>query len=76
MNAETIYVDPAAYRIREIVPQEYEILNVSGAITSNASVLEVVSGQDYQITYTNSFKKKGFYHSFGRVVNQILGVKF
>ena len=75
-ECETIYVDPAAYRIREIVPQEYEILNVSGAITSNASVLEVVSGQDYQITYTNSFKKKGFYHSFGRVVNQILGVSF
>ena len=69
---ETIYVDPDTYNIKEIVPQEYFIKSVSGAISSNNSNLVVDEGQNYEIIFTNEFIRKGFFHSFGRVVNRIL----
>ena len=71
-QCETAFVNPGTYNIKEIVPQEYKIKSVTGAITSNNSNLTVAIGQNYEITYTNEFVKKGFLHSFGRVVNQIL----
>ncbi len=71
-ECETIFVDPSTYKINEIVPQEYSIKNVTGAITSNNSNLVIAEGTDYEITYTNEFVKKGFLHSFGRVVNKVV----
>ena len=71
-ECETIFVDPSTYKINEIVPQEYSIKSVTGAITSNNSDLVVAEGNDYEITYTNEFIKKGFLHSFGRVENRII----
>lgn len=71
-ECDTIFVDPSTYKIKEIVPQEYSIKSVNGAITSDNSDLVVEVGHDYEITYTNEFVKKGFLHSFGRVVNQIV----
>lgn len=68
----TIFIEPGTYKIREIVPQEYEIISITGAITSNNENLVVELGKDYEITYTNEFKKKGFLHSFGRVVNKVI----
>lgn len=71
-ECETIFVDPSTYKIKEIVPQEYSIKRVTGAITSDGSNLIVAEGHDYEITYTNEFVKKGFLHSFGRVVNKVV----
>ena len=71
-ECETIFVDPSTYKIKEIVPQEYSIKSVTGAITSDGSNLTVAEGHDYEITYTNEFVKKGFLHSFGRVVNKVV----
>lgn len=68
----TIFIEPGTYKIREIVPQEYEIISITGAITSNNENLVVELGKDYEIIYTNEFKKKGFLHSFGRVVNKVI----
>ena len=71
-ECETIFVDPSTYKIKEIVPQEYSIKRVTGTITSDGSNLIVAEGHDYEITYTNEFVKKGFLHSFGRVVNKVV----
>ena len=71
-ECETIFVDPSTYKINEILPQEYKIKSVTGAITSNNSNLVVAEGNNYEITYTNEFIKKGFLHSFGRVVNKVV----
>lgn len=71
-QCETIYVDPSTYKISEVVPQEYQIKEVNGAISSNNETLVVELGKNYEITYINEFKKKNFFHSFGRIVNQII----
>ena len=71
-QCETIFVDPSTYKIKEIVPQEYRVKSVTGAITSDGANLTVALGQNYEITYTNEFIKKGFLHSFGRVKNKIV----
>ena len=70
-KCETLYLDPATYYIKEIVPQEYKIKSVSGSITKNDSELVIESSKIYNITFTNEFVKKGFLHSFGRIVNKI-----
>lgn len=71
-QCETIFVDPGTYKISEILPQEYQIKTVTGAINANNQSLVIEQGRDYEITYTNEFRKKGFLHSFGRIVNQIV----
>lgn len=71
-QCESIFVDPSTYKIKEIVPQEYSIKRVSGAVTSDNTNLVVSEGENYEVTYTNEFIKKGFYHSFGRVVNKVV----
>ena len=68
-----IFVDPGKYNVQEIIPQEYSLSSVTGAITSNNSTLNAVLGKNYEITFTNEYKKKGFLHSFGRVENIIIG---
>lgn len=72
-ECETIFIDPATYQIKEIIPQEYVLKSVGGAITENDSELVVEEGHDYEIIYTNEFVKKGFLHSFGRVISKIEG---
>ena len=70
-ECKNIYVKPASYKITEVLPQEYYISSVTGAITANSSTLVVEQGKDYEITYENQFVRKGFFHSSGRVVNVI-----
>ncbi len=72
-ECDSVYVDPGTYRIVEIIPQEYEIYSVTGAINHNDSNLIVTQGSNYNITFTNKFRQKGFYHSFGRIENKIGG---
>lgn len=71
-QCDTIYLDAGTYKIKEVVPQEYNIKAVTGAITSDNSILTVEESKNYEVTYTNEFVKKGFLHSFGRVVNKIV----
>ena len=51
---------------------QYETWITLETITSDGSNLIVAEGHDYEITYTNEFVKKGFLHSFGRVVNKVV----
>lgn len=72
-QCETIYVDPNMYyRVKEVVPQEYVINKVEGAVTSDFQSFYVEQGRNYEITYKNEFKKKGFMHSTGRIVNKVV----
>ena len=71
-ECRTIYLEPGNYKIQEVVPQEYQIHQIRGDITMNNSILNVEDGKDYNITYINEFKKKGFLHSFGRVENHLM----
>ena len=70
-ECKTIYLTPGTYRVREIIPQEYELVSITGAVTDNNTNFAVSDGNDYEINYVNQFKKKGFLHSFGRVINEI-----
>ena len=60
------------YRVKEVVPQEYVINKVEGAVTSDFQSFYVEQGRNYEITYKNEFKKKGFMHSTGRIVNKVV----
>ena len=68
-----VYVDPGKYKVTEIIPEEYEIENVRGAITSNNGVINVIQGHDYEVTYTNKFTQKVYFHSYGRKENKVRG---
>ena len=72
-ECEKVYVDPGRYKVTEIVPEEYEIVNVSGAITSNNGTINVVQGHDYEVTYTNEFTQKVYFHGYGRRENLVEG---
>lgn len=66
-----VYVEPGKYQITEIVSQDYSLKDVEGSLASNGSTLNVKLGKEYIITFTNKYKKYGFFHSVGRVVNKI-----
>lgn len=72
-ECRVLKLESGAYRIKEIVPQEYEIDNVSGSATRDNQLIYYSANHVNNIQYNNKFKKKGFMHSFGRVVNKILG---
>lgn len=66
-----VYVSPGTYNVFEVIPQEFSLTNVSGAISENNKTFTIEYEKDYEISFTNEFKKKGFLHSFGRVENKI-----
>ncbi len=70
-SCSTIYVDPGTYSVNEIIPQEYILESVNGAITANGDSFEVLPGQAYEIGFTNKMKIMPYYHSFGRIENTI-----
>ena len=70
-ECKTLYLDPASYTIKEILPQEYNLVSVLGSINTNGGQLTVEENKTYTITFTNTFVRKRFLHSFGRVVNQV-----
>ena len=75
-ECRTLNMPPDTYTITEIMPAEYQLEKIEGAISSNGDQLEIIDDENYEITYTNVFKKKGFLHSFGTTINEILqGVK-
>ena len=70
-SCKKIFVDKGTYSVTEILPQEYTLVSVSGAATSNGGTFEVQSGKNSDITFTNKFVKKGFFHSYGSKDNKI-----
>ena len=70
-ECKTMYINQGTYSVQEIVPQEYSLESVTGAIVANGGNITISDEEEYTITFTNSFTKKGFMHSFGRVENKI-----
>ena len=65
-----VYLTPGTYNINEIIPQEYNIKQITG-LNSNGASLQVVQGQEYNVTFVNEFRQKGFMHAFGRTTQKI-----
>lgn len=72
-QCKSINVEPGTYKIFELLPQEYQINSVTGAINSNNTNLIVNQGNNYQINFNNKFVNKKFLHSFGSVTGIIEG---
>ena len=70
-ECDSVYVEPGTYAIMEIIPQEYEVSRIDGLYNYNDYKLDVYQGNDYTVTFTNKFRQKGFYHSFGRIENKV-----
>lgn len=71
-ECKTIYVQSGTYSVREIIPQEYTLKSISGAITTNNGQFIVASDAEYAITFTNEYNKKGYMHSHGRAENKVI----
>ena len=72
-ECRTISVIPGTYKIKELIPQEYEIKSIDGIVPLNNYEFEVLEGSINKITYNNRFKYKKFYHAFGRSIGKYLG---
>ena len=77
-ECKTIYIGVGEYQITEIMPQSYELKditfssNLTGKRTDNIGTISIGDDSNYEITFTNKYKRVGFFHSAGRIVNQIL----
>lgn len=65
------YLTPGRYTISEIAKQDYTLESVSGAISSNGSMLDVEFDQSYRIEFTNRYNRLGYFHSYGSIRNVI-----
>lgn len=72
-----IYLKPNSYNISEVIPQEYTLKEITlfdgnnTNIINNNDLITIDLNHNYEITFKNSYRKKGFYHSDGRVENKI-----
>ncbi len=73
----TIYLKPNSYKISEVIPQEYTLKEITLSNENNTTkinnndLINIELGQNYKINFKNSYRKKGFYHSDGRVENKV-----
>lgn len=65
-TCKTIETQAANYTIREYLPQEYELISVSGGTVSEdaTSFVATTNGQ-YTVIYENSYSSKPYLHNFG-----------
>lgn len=76
-ECKTIYLNPGTYNIKEIVPQEYTLKDIilsydnKNINISNNESIDIKLGKNYTLTFKNEYKKKGFFHSDGRIVNKV-----
>lgn len=73
-TCKAVNVSAGTYTILEVIPQEFTLDSVTGSITENGGTISVVDGTNYDVTFKNSFVKKGFFHSFGRVKNTVIAM--
>ena len=56
------------YQLTQTNNQDYEIKSITGLITSNGSNFNLDNPTN-EIQFNNEYKKRGFYHATGKVVN-------
>jgi len=69
---KTLILEDNTYQVTQVDLQDYELESVTGAITSNGETFDLVNDIT-EITFNNKYRKKGFYHADGRVVNLVPG---
>ncbi len=76
-TCQSVYLEPNSYDLLEVVPQEYTLKEVSltdgeNVINiNNGEKINIAEGKNYTITFVNEYKRKGFFHSDGKVVNKV-----
>lgn len=73
-ECKTISLSANDYNVKQLIPQDYQLNSVTGAINKNGDKLTVNIGQGYEITFNNKYSKKGYYHTFGRIENIIRNI--
>ena len=69
-ECKSVYVKPGNYKIKEVVPQEFDLIKITG-INANGGTLTTEYEEEYTISFTNKFTQEGFYHSNGRAENKV-----
>ena len=69
-TCNAVYLNPGDYAVTEVIPQDYDLKSVAG-ISSNGGVIRISEGKNETVTFTNEYKKQGFFHSYGSVVNTV-----
>ena len=76
---QTLYLDPGTYNISEILTQEYSIgsievsENLRNTDIRNGKEVNIELGEQYEITFNNTYRGKGFFRTFGSIINKIAG---
>lgn len=77
-ECKTVFLEPGNYKIKELIPQEFNLASSTigknkEPVTNynNDQLFQVEEFTEYNISFNNEYKKKGFLHSFGRVINTI-----
>jgi len=74
---QVLYLEPNdTYYVKEVVPQEYTLETVTGAISGNGESIDVKLGEKYSVEFINKHHRKPYYHSDGRVSNEVNKMDF
>ena len=55
--------------------QEYRLDTVTGSITTNGGSVTIENNKEYSITFNNKLKNRGFFRTFGNVINEVRGTE-
>lgn len=80
-TCKTIETAAANYTIREYLPQEYELISVSGGtVSADATAFVATAEGQYTVIYENTYSSKPYLHNFGytgsNTTATAVGVKF
>jgi len=67
-KCKTLLLEEKEYQLTQTNNQDYEIKSITGLITSNGSNFNLDNPTN-EIQFNNEYKKRGFYHATGKVVN-------
>lgn len=70
-SCQNIYISPGTYKVSEIVPQQYTLESVTGAINVNNGTFDAEFGTDYEIIFNNVFASKKYYKGIDRILNRL-----
>jgi len=72
---QAVYLSPSTspYKITETIPQEYELESIDNIKNVSYKELLVEENEEYTVLFTNNYRKKGFFRTFGNIINHIEG---
>ena len=70
----SIQLGYGTYKVEQITPQEFTLNSVNGTISNNGDSFTCELNQNYHIDFINQYTKKSYFHSYGRVINNVLSM--